>query len=336
MDLTQTSRPYKRSFKRKRFNEREPLIRTIVKLRETGYSYAAIADILNSQMDAQITKDVVQKIFKRLSMPQIQVYREKRKVVVAGDVHSRPLFSLTQKIVEEKPDIIVIGGDLFDASKLNSHGRSKGTSLEFKQEITECRNLIKTFLDETNAVIYILKGNHEARLERVLQEILPDEIADYISEIVDLRNLATVGLNDEGRIKIAETINDVGVSPYWMTLGDALISHMNFTSKKPNESVMKLYDWYIKWRRVLKLPDIKCLIQCHTHKFSMSRVEGGEILLAEPGVLGERRIDAYQIVYNGSWIPSVPGAFMFVQEEFSENDASLWKTQLDTARHLTP
>lgn len=307
----------------------QPVIDRIRELREQGLSFSQIARMLGSDY----TKDRVQKLYQKHFPREVK----RQRVVTLGDVHALPDYRLIDMVIDRAPDLIVIGGDLLDEAAV-SHFRNlqQQQRLALRSEIEQCRALLRRLLDNTEARVDIIRGNHEDRLPRIVAELLPEEVLEFFSD-----PLYSVVAGFE-RVNVARTTlyhhmpdgtsRLLAESAYLYVCGDALISHMNFYGKQPGQAARKLYDWVREWRRPLGLGEIALYVQFHGHKVSIAEVEGGFATLVEPGSAGEPSIDQYKVGYQASWGPSVAGALFFEQEWLDET----WRTDLSSVELIRP
>jgi hypothetical protein len=292
-------------------------------------SFTNIADVLSAKYNILgLSGDAVQKLYKRYGPPEPT---QRRKVIILGDVHANPHPGLTQMIIDEEPDIIVVAGDLFDMAALNSHGKDAQRAT-FKAELDVCRVFLKTLKEKTPArPIILMMGNHEKRLDAALAEFLPEDVLEAVSEVVNPLILAAKGIDG---IEIADqplpTHN--ANTGYWILVGDAVVSHMNFCGKRPGFAAQKLVEWYREWRRLLKLPDATVYVQLHGHKASLNWIEGGSAVAVEPGMAGDYPIEKYKLGYKAVWHPGTIGACVIEQELVGRN----WVSDVRSVRLIQP
>lgn len=139
------------------------------------------------------------------------------KIIQISDYHNenskRLNKALVNKINEEKPNIIVITGDLIDSKRTNVN-----IALEFIQTI---KNV---------AQIYYVTGNHEDRTEdyRILKEGLLNQgirILENETEVISRNNsfINLIGINDSNSEYSCE--NKLNISNYSTDAYNILLSH---------------------------------------------------------------------------------------------------------------
>lgn len=142
-----------------------------------------------------------------------------RKIIVLGDLH---IPFQNQEYVErafletreEKPDVIVIDGDLLDFPGLSKYGVSptlNQTSLE--AQLNQARSLLKDLREENpKAKIYLIEGNHEFRMKSyVIRETryMDREMRERFYRGLDL------GIDLDLAIHNIEFIQTLPDSPKW-------------------------------------------------------------------------------------------------------------------------
>ena len=110
---------------------------------------------------------------------------ESKKICVIGDLHSKNFSTLVSQINEQKPDIILMAGDIFDASDT---------------ELRRTLNVI-TELADTHPVYYAM-GNHELKL------------ADSNPEFMRKLELTGVQMIDKEYFDVSEDLRIGGMYDY--------------------------------------------------------------------------------------------------------------------------
>ncbi len=129
--------------------------------------------------------------------------KDKLKIVYLTDIHApyhcvTSLILLLQQLVDYKPDIVVIGGDLVDWVQISKHAK-KGP-VDSKQVIHECKTAGQIVAAIRQAVgkkcrIIFFPGNHDIRLDVWSKD------SDALSERGD-RTLANVLYLDKSNVEI--------------------------------------------------------------------------------------------------------------------------------------
>lgn len=297
---------------------------------EPPMPFSAIASQLTIETGKIWTKDQTQKLYTRQSK------KLSRLVVVVSDIHAAPDEELTRLILDIKPDLLVVAGDLFDENQFSRHPRGLDeTKKTFRHEMEVNRKWLK-ILAANIAKIELLWGNHDHWLYGILAEILPDDVLEYFPDVLAL---ASEGLGNVSVSKMpVEAVfpngstSAIGNTRYMAWVGDCLVSHANFSGSKPGFAVSKLYDWVQEWRRPLGWPEPAVYIQAHGHKMAMLDRQGGYSILVEPGMGGTPSVEGYKVGYQAKWQPGNLGAVRFVQELVGNN----WKTKRETVELIRP
>lgn len=271
-------------------------------------------------------------IFKPAVIPS-----KKRKVIGAGDIHANPDQAITLAIIQEQPDIIIVGGDLLNSAQVSGHPLDYGERREkLKHEIQVCRTWLTALLQNTTAQIFIIRGNHDDWWHRRISSVIDPELLFLISDPLQMivEGLPRISLVNTPLAFTTPngTQYPAGSLQYMVIVGDALISHANFTSKNPGGAVKKLSTYITDWKPLLTWPDFRLLIQFHGHKISCNIERGGYLTLIEPGMVGELSVEAYKIGYQAKWTPGAIGCVVFEQEE----NKGQWVTIQQSIRVVQP
>lgn len=275
---------------------------------------------------------------KEADIPFASEPTEYRRIAVVADLHSNPDLKLTNMLVESCPDIIVLGGDLLDSKQISRHAYNPAEKpVSLQDEIRLMRAWVEQLALRTTAEIWILKGNHDAWAERNISELIPHEIMFLVKSPLDLiaagiDRVHMVSQPVSARLPNGMAVH-LGETQYMMLVGDAVVSHANFTGKNPGASSLKLYEYIKNFRRYLGWPEMALGIQTHTHKLSLNEYEGGWFVAVEPGIGGTPLTDAYKANgYEAKWSASPIGAVVFSQELVDDE----WKTIRSTIDLLRP
>lgn len=259
-----------------------------------------------------------------------------RRIVAVGDLHGAPSAPLLAALIALQPDIVVVGGDLTNQQQVSPHVQTPSKQrqqLTLREEMARVRAYLETILMELpQAVILIMRGNHDDWAYRKAAELLPAYLLDFFQDPLDV---LLAGL-PESRVELvtsewaahtpAGNIEEFGQSQYMLILGDALFSHGNFTSGQEGGAVRKLHQWlYDKgWTDYLGMPKLRVLCQFHGHKIAHLRPHGGLMHWIEPGMACDPAVENYKAEYKVSWSPGAQGGVYLEQQYLAH--ASLWKT----------
>lgn len=252
-----------------------------------------------------------------------------RKAVVCGDIHGRPNAALFRVIADENPDLIVIGGDVYDAAQASSHGKLPGERRDsFKDEVARVRVGLEYLLDNTRARLIVIRGNHDDRIYKRLSELLPDYLLDLFPDPLQLL------IQDLPRCELSKVRWQFNAAPladtaYVALVGDMLVSHLDKTGTEAGDAVKKLAVWIDGWRRTLNCDPV-VLVQTHAHKKAILWQDSGNRVLIEPGIAAEPMIEGYKVQYGAKWKPASVGAVALTQELRGDD----WQTDLASVRML--
>ncbi|MEP7285915.1 MAG: hypothetical protein ABI947_09120 [Chloroflexota bacterium] len=280
-------------------------------------------------------------------------HRDIRTVVAVGDLHGMPAPDLGQLIQLQEPDMIVFGGDSVNNKQASHHNDEQVQSVfaaDFSpdkpmpsprmitEEIAAVRALIQWLIDNTNAMIVIMRGTHDNWIWRMLTGLLPVWARAYFADILDV---LIFGLPKD-RVVLSNQVwtyhypngseELFGETKYLLVLGDAVLSHMNFTSVIPGGAVRKLSDRMAQLYKPLGIADPVLLVQFHGHKVCNYDDRAGHRTCIEPGMGGCAQTEDYKVDYNASW---TLGAYGFVRfdQELREGE---WHTDLSSVRVIRP
>jgi len=264
---------------------------------------------------------------------------KRRKVVALGDLHGNPHPALLPLIIAEQPDHIEVGGDIYDLACFSAHPRGWDEEKdEFGQEHKRVTAYFETLLLKTPAQIIIRRGNHDDRFWRRICDYFPAAPRSLFNDPLDLlvsslasKRIATASTDVTAHHPRLST-ETLGKVAYLGQLGDAIISHCNFSGSEPGAAVGKLSKWLDEWHQLLGWPEPTLCIQFHSHQWSYQFKRGGFLALVEPGMAGMPVIEGYKVGYQAKWKPGTLGAVSFVQEKVAEQ----WVTCLDTVHPLIP
>lgn len=262
-----------------------------------------------------------------------------RRVCAVGDLHGDPDPHIIRAIAACDPTHIIIGGDSMDSKQASPHideGKKNGRTL--MEEASAVRASFEYLLDNTSAIIDIIEGNHDQWTKKLVTEKVPEWLLDFFTDPLDLI-VDGLPVNRVHRINTQLTFMypDGRVTPFTESrflypFGDALISHMNFTSKLPGQAVTKLAAWIEEHRQQLGLPEFALYIQNHGHKSAKLDTRSGWRVLVEPGMGGNMQTEGYKSVYKTSWLLGTPGFTYFEQN----NIAGEWLTNRSTIKNIQP
>jgi hypothetical protein len=229
---------------------------------------------------------------------------------------------------------------LYDNALFSTHPKRYDDEIEeFENESKRNLAALELLLMKTRASIKIIEGNHDVRPHDRLMEVVPRNLLRFVTfnSPIDLLvqslgsdRVERVNLEVAGQRPGQPEPKVIGHTRHMCVVGDALLSHANFSGSKPGDAAYKCYLWANEWRRFLGWPDFGAVIQFHTHQWSHVIAQGGFLALVEPGMMGEASVEQYKIGYNAKWKPGMLGAVSFEQS----NVSGVWKTDLNSIRPI--
>jgi hypothetical protein len=256
-----------------------------------------------------------------------------RKIIILCDVHGKPYMPIQKAVADEKPDILVYDGDVFDASAFSRFNN------KIKIPIADEMASIRAMLEHNSTFCprqILTTGNHEDRVfkyfaERVDHEFLPLinwNILDLVSR--DIPGVQVAKNSFSYLLPTGEIIKDAFENHWLTTLGDLMVGHANVARKGDTRSVAAFAEWIYKWRTQLELVDPRVIIHAHVHGAGISYDRGGHCIMIEGGYSGEIEALDYTMA-NGAigWRAPVLGYTSLTQKKDKEEK---WKTDLQTVR----
>jgi len=247
---------------------------------------------------------------------------DKNRIAVAGDFHfpfvNEKAFA---KLLEDPASTLVIVGDFLDmyaASRFRKTSDRYRVSEELAIALTHLEKLANKF-DK----IYMIKGNHDHRVTKKLQDIMP-EILPLIVDPIDLLaskfknvEVISVAIPDSNNLIVDENIE----MDYCGILNDCLFGHFNNFCGQ--DAVRKLEGWINQWDHILNFEDdVNVITQAHSHFLSMEYTPKGRLLL-NTGCMC--KVMEYQIEGHGRYRPPTVGYVALYVEDGLTN---LSKTEL--------
>ena len=184
--------------------------------------------------------------------------KSKRKVCVISDLHIP--FSDEEKLqkaidLNRSADILVIAGDV-----LEMYGTSKWRKRKYVPHFTELDNGVRVleYLSKLFPIIYVLRGNHDARPMKKVFDILPAELY-YL-----LKSEDTLGM------LIRPFSNVFYVDDWVFQIGDALIAHAERSSAIDGKPPVLTAEFFLHkgWAKRMSMGEIRLIVQAHTHQIS--------------------------------------------------------------------
>jgi len=210
----------------------------------------------------------VEKIDKTFALP-----KNKKSFLVVSDLHV-PFQNEAklQKAIDlnRTADTLIIAGDLMEM-----YNTSRWRKRKYVPSVVEYDNTVRVleYLSKIFEDIYVFPGNHDIRAAKKLHDIVPPELF-WLLEDADALEMLTRPFP-----------NIHYVDNWFMQVGDALIAHAERSSTIEGKPPILTMEYFLVkgWAKRLKLDDIRCVIQAHTHQ--VSAVYREELKMLECGAL---------------------------------------------------
>lgn len=217
------------------------------------------------------------------------------RVVAAGDFHipfhdRDALATLCAR--EKDADMLLIGGDFGDAHCASTFTKYEHVSFE---EEHAGKVLVLQQLSETFPIVKYLKGsNHTDRFEKRLRENLDKDMLDAIMSMTGgILNPDLALVKRFPNVEVAGWTTPRGQEVSWLTVvGDVAFSHAEKYSITPGFALRKVEEWLDDFSGPLGLPEIRCVVQFHTHAAAWIPWRS-DMLLVEPGAMCQ--MHSYQL-----------------------------------------
>jgi hypothetical protein len=247
------------------------------------------------------------------------------RVVAAGDFHIpfHDRDALAMLCVREKDaDVLVIGGDFGDAHCASTFTKYEHVSYEAEHA---GKVAVLQTLSETFPLVKYLKGsNHTDRFEKRLREHLDKDMLDAIMSMTGgILNPDLALVKRYPNIEVSGWTTPRGQGVSWLTMvGDVVFSHAEKYSVTPGFALRKVEEWLDDQTGHLGLPEMRCLVQFHTHAVGWFPWRSDK-LLVEPGCMCQ--VHSYQL---GARIAGRPQRLGYVVMEIVDGKVDLGSVQI--------
>jgi len=198
--------------------------------------------------------------------------RDRTRYVVLPDLHApfheEAMFADFIARESQRADECVCIGDLGDAYALSRFLQYE--SVPYRDEWAQVTLVIQV-LSESFPKVRVILGNHDMRLEKQLR-------AHVTRDMVDAIECLTGGVLDPIRaiakrfpnVEVVSHATKSGHLVWWFTtIGDAILLHAEKYSKVPGSVLRSIDDWIDDNRLHMQIPDVKLVLQGHTHQMAM-------------------------------------------------------------------
>lgn len=210
------------------------------------------------------------------------------KITAAGDFHV-PFHhrdAVAELIAREadSTDILVLGGDFGDAQSASTF--TKYEHVPFRDEMAEQTACAQVLSEAFQRIKYLRGSNHMDRVEKRLRERLDTDLVEAILYMTGGElspDLALVKRYPNMEIDCWVTPQGQKV-PWLMVVGDVAFTHAEKYSVVPGATTRKVEEWLSDFAGALGLPEIRAVVQFHTHAMSLLPWRADKVLI-EPGAM---------------------------------------------------
>ena len=205
---------------------------------------------------------------------------KRERLLVFSDTHCpfTRLDLVARMLQEEDADRAIFVGDVDDLYAVSKYPKDVSTCPALKS-LAASRALLERVAERYPAVD-VIRGNHDARLEKHLRTRLEPDVLDALRLLAggsldpiraitrDIPNIRMVGTD----------VEDYHVRWFYQ-LGDVLFVHAEKFSNVPGAAVQAVHRWFARMQRQLGLKPFRVLVQAHTHQLSWIPVDADTLLL---------------------------------------------------------
>lgn len=224
---------------------------------------------------------------------------KKRKMFVISDIHVpfTDEVKLQRAIdLNRTADICIIAGDVMDMYGCSRHRKRKSVPHEVELDRT-----VRLFelLSETFPIVVVLHGNHDDRPIKKIRDVVPPELF-YLFESGGPLELLSRPFS-----------NVFFIDDWYFQIGDAVMAHAERSSTVEGRPAVMLAEFFLVkgWAKRLSMPDIRVVVQAHTHQVSAVYREGLKML--ECGCMAE--VMEYTLDSSAVMRPPMNGCVSIVQ-----------------------
>lgn len=199
--------------------------------------------------------------------------KAKQSFLVISDLHVPFQNEVAlQKAIDlnRNADAVFVAGDL-----LEMYNTSRWRKRKYVPALVEYDNCVRIleYLSRTFPDVYVMPGNHDIRASKRLKDIVPAELFWLLEDAEALEMLTRPFPNVHW------------VDNWYMQVGDCLIAHAERSSTVEGRPPILTAEYFLQkgWSKRLKMDNIRCIIQSHTHQ--VSSVYREDLKLMECGAL---------------------------------------------------
>lgn len=241
------------------------------------------------------------------------VEKHTSKKILISDVHSPFIdkVKLTKLMTSEKDvDELIVNGDIDDLYPLSRFLKHKEIDAVYTLKELTCFTQI---VSEHYPKVKYLKANHDERVFRFFQRSgIPVHIIEAFVR-TDYLDFIIAPYKNVNIVKTLVTLEHHPEIYHFQLIGkDCVAGHWETYSKVNLRSAENCFNWYQQWRSTLGLPEIKILLQSHTHQLG-SRMVWGDKMYGETGTLA--LVQDYTIDGRVGYTPPQTGYWIIIQRD---------------------
>jgi len=244
-------------------------------------------------------------------------YRGKKtmadRIAVGGDIHG--IYADEQafaKFCADPAETAIVCGDFIDFLAVTRH-RQNIDAVTTRAELADARAKAE-HLARSFKTIYYVRGNHDKRPLKRLQDIAPqllplliDPVDLITADLPNFKRLSWTIPNTAPTIQFGEDYE----ADYFGQYGDVIAGH--FETFMGVDAVRQTAKWLSDWDYVLRLPNKpRVILQAHTHNLGITFTGKGQ-LLVNTGCLCRNM--PYQFDNAGKYTPNVQGYIALYQRD---------------------
>ena len=183
-----------------------------------------------------------------------------------------------------RTDVLLIGGDFGDAHSVSNH--VKYEHIPYEVESAEKTLVLQELSQAFPKVLFMRGSNHSDRVEKRLRENLSRDMIAAVYELAGGTLNPDVALvNRYPNVSMASWKTPEGIDMGWLVVvGDVAFCHAEQYSKVPASVLRSLHERLDDNRKLWGLPEIRCVVQFHTHAQCLLPWRD-DVLLIEPGCM---------------------------------------------------
>ena len=257
---------------------------------------------------------------------------KRRKLAVISDTHGRPFTKGLVQMTEEKPDMVLIVGDVCDLMAVSKF--DKDIVVPIEEDMANVRAMVE-FL-ASKCPVYLARGNHDSRVWRYFVRRIEPQYMKLVW--TDILGMSIQGIDNAHVVDNlhgftttdGNKFEDILKTSFLIFEGDAVFGHAEAARKHELTTVRALHEWYENWRRPMGWPDVRLIGQAHVHGAAVGYPHAGHLVTMELGCMLEPSVLQYTMMGDLRYRPPVIGYSIIEQGRVGKD----WKTDLSSVRFV--